>query len=94
RGKQMELPITITNPQTEVMIDVNALVDTGSTGSCINTNFVHRHGLTTTKFEEPIEVFNADGTNNEHGHILEYVRLPVTIGDHKEVLMLLVTQLG
>jgi hypothetical protein len=41
-----------------------------------------------------IRVFNADATENKKGLIKEYIRLPITIGDHTNYQSFLVTDIG
>ncbi|KAJ3559362.1 hypothetical protein NM688_g396 [Phlebia brevispora] len=94
RGKQMDVPMRISIPETERQLDVVALLDTGSTGSCISENFVKKHNIDTWKFDQAIGVYNADGSNNAGGPITKYTKLDLIIGDHKERIMLLVTDLG
>lgn len=75
-------------------MDAEALLDTGSTGSCMHRDFVRRHRLETHMFDVPIEVYNADGTVNSGGRITHYVDLLIQIGDHRERMSFLVTDLG
>ncbi|KAI8994172.1 hypothetical protein BD414DRAFT_411840, partial [Trametes punicea] len=92
--RQMDLPLTIHIPEAERSIDAVALLDTGSTGSCMHRDFVRRHGLDMQALENPIEVYNADGTVNAGGRITHCVRATVRIGDHQERMAFLVTDLG
>ena len=45
-------------------------------------------------FNQPIAVFNADGTPNIGGSLTHYVVVRIQIGDHTEHLLLFVTDLG
>ena len=60
---------------------MKALIDSGCTGSCINENFVKKHGLNTTELPKSIPVFNADGSSNIAGRLTHMVQLLVIIGD-------------
>ncbi|RDX47133.1 hypothetical protein K466DRAFT_440127, partial [Polyporus arcularius HHB13444] len=91
---QMDIPLILENPETTVKQSVQALLDTGCTGSCIHRDLVRRAGLTPKPYERPIPVHNADGTPNIGGHITHYVEVFVTIGNHREKMQLLVTDLG
>ncbi|EPQ54985.1 hypothetical protein GLOTRDRAFT_10551, partial [Gloeophyllum trabeum ATCC 11539] len=93
-GMQMDLPLTLTQLETEKRNDVIVLLDTGCTGSCINENTIVKLGLEQHHFENDIPVFNADGTLNAAGNITEYIRVKGQIGNHEEVLNLLITNLG
>ena len=50
--------------------------------------------LTMIPFDQPIAVFNADGTPNIGGSLTHYVVVRIQIGDHAEHLPLFVTDLG
>lgn len=93
-GRQMDLPVILSVPETGTKIDVKALLDTGCTGSCLNENFVKRHNIDTWNFDSPISVYNADRSNNSAGPITKYAKIDVIIGDHQEKIMFLVTDLG
>ena len=90
----MDVPITIHIPETERAVEVTGLLDSGSTGSCVHRDFVKRHGLEMRALPNAIDVYNADGSTNSGGRITHYVRLPIQIGDHRETMTFLVTDLG
>ena len=75
-------------------LPVNALLDSGCTGSCIDEDFVRRNGISTRKTALPIPVYNADGSANSNGSITEFVDIAMTIGDHEEKIALAVAKLG
>ena len=50
--------------------------------------------MTPKPYERPIPVHNADGTPNAGGHITHYVEVFITIGNHREKMQLLITDLG
>ncbi|RDX44830.1 hypothetical protein K466DRAFT_463433, partial [Polyporus arcularius HHB13444] len=91
---QLDIPLTIENPETGEQTDLVGLVDTGCTGSCVHRDLVRRAKLTMHAFEKPIQVYNADGSPNVGGHITHYVNLWVRVGDHRERMQFLVTDLG
>jgi len=43
-------------------------------------------GINIKKYPRPIPVYNADGTTNSGGPILEYVEMNIQIGKHIEIL--------
>ena len=53
-----------------------------------------KQGINTIKFKNPIDIYNADGSNNQGGQITSYALLDITIGNHMEKLMFLITDLG
>jgi hypothetical protein len=58
-------------------VGVAALLDSGCDGSSINHCFIKRNNIPTRKVVNPVQVLNADGTENKHGYITEYVILQV-----------------
>ena len=90
----MNVPVILYIPGSDRRIDGEALLDSGSTGSCIHRDYVRRHGLETQAFDAPIDVYNADGSVNSGGRITHFVQLLVQIGDHRERMTFLVTDLG
>ncbi|KIJ06944.1 hypothetical protein PAXINDRAFT_28783, partial [Paxillus involutus ATCC 200175] len=70
------------------------LVDSGCTGSSIDSGFVRAKGLNAQPLPRPIPVYNADGTLNKGGSITHFVTLQMTIGKHSERITFGVTDLG
>ena len=73
------------------------LLDTGCNFSSIDSDFVRKNGLTTYKFEESYDLYNADMSLN--GTITDYVQVRMTIEDaegqsHVELLTMQVARLG
>ena len=85
-GRQLEAFVTLKPSDSEDLseIDAHALVDSGCTGSCIDSRFVARYQLPTKQYIAPLKVSNADGSENEGGLIMEYVETDLIIGAHKE----------
>lgn len=94
QGKQMDVPVTVEDPATEQMINTIALLDSGSTGSCMSWRSVKKCGLEVYDFDVPIDVYNAKRSTNSGGQITSYARLSIIIGNHQETMMFLVTDLG
>ncbi|KAI9066868.1 hypothetical protein FKP32DRAFT_1564884, partial [Trametes sanguinea] len=90
----MDIPITIHIPEAGRSLDAVALLDMGSTGSCMHRDFATRHALDLRPLDRPIEVFNADGTVNAGGRITHAADVCVQIGDHRERMSFLITELG
>ena len=65
----MNVPITIKTPQRNLRMV--ALLDSGCTGSCLNTQWVKEQGIPTRPLAHPILVYNADGTQNIGGSLKE-----------------------
>ena len=73
------------------------LLDTGCNFSSIDSDFVRKNDLTTYKFEESYDLYNADMSLN--GTITDYVQVCMTIEDaegqsHVELLTMQVARLG
>ena len=84
-GRQLEVLLTLLPPNlSSDGIDAHALIDSGCTGSCIDSRFVSRYQLITKPYINPLKVHNADGSDNEGGLITEYVELEMAIGRYQE----------
>ena len=92
--RQLDIPLILTNPENGQKVDIIGMMDTGCTGSCIHRDLVQRMELTMIPFEQPIAVFNANGTPNIGGSLTHYVVVQIQIRDHAEHLPLFVTNLG
>jgi len=93
-GRQLDLELTLGTLDDRRNFRVNALLDSGCTGSCIDRTFVKENGINTEKLPILVMVYNADGTPNSAGAITETVRLHVKIQSHIEIAEFAVTDLG
>ena len=66
------------------MAEETTLLDSGATENFINHATVIRLCLGTKKLEKPHQVFNVDGTYNQHGTITHACDLLVSKGGKKE----------
>ena len=73
---------------------VEALLNSGCTGSCIHQAFVDKNGIVVKQFDYPSVVYNTDGTENMNGKITSYVDLDMIIDGHKETCQFAVTNLN
>ena len=73
---------------------MEALIDSGATGSCINQEYMNKHNLPMKELPIKMPVYNSDGTLNKNGAIKGFVEIRMTIGDHSEKIELGVTNLG
>ena len=95
RREQTLLPVVLhTRELPRRNIEVQALLDSGCTGSCIDEDFVRQNGIITRRTALPIPVYNADGSANATGSITEFVDISMSIGDHQEQIALAVAKLG
>lgn len=62
-------------------IRLMALLDCEATHCFISPQTVIRHRWTAHKLDQPLPVFNADGTPNRQGSITEYILLFFSLAD-------------
>ncbi len=94
RSLDLDLTVELKTTDTGSEFRTNALVDSGATGSFIDSDFVRRNGIATRKLSRPVPVLNVDGTPNEGGQIMEVVDLILRYKRHGERILLAVTNLG
>src|SRR5437899_5216512 len=75
-------------------IEVEALLDSGTTGCFVDKGWALDRRLPLSKLIKPVPVLNVDGTRNQEGDITHYVLLTVGIVKHAEKLWCAVTCLG
>jgi hypothetical protein len=68
---RLDVPLTITSLDDRKSYDVQALLDSSSTSSCIDEGFVHAKGLKTRKLPHAIPCYNADGLLNKTQQITD-----------------------
>src|SRR6266849_2825081 len=91
---KLTMGIQLSTPGHPEKINVAALLDSGCDGSSIDHRFILRNKIPTRQVQNPMKVTNADGMENKHGMIKEYVILRVQIDEHVEELEFAVTQLN
>ncbi|EGN91996.1 hypothetical protein SERLA73DRAFT_38569, partial [Serpula lacrymans var. lacrymans S7.3] len=94
QGNQMNITCKLTTLDTQRSMMIQALLDSGCTGSCIDYKFVKKQEYQTHNILRPIPVYNANGTLNKDGAIKEFVELKMEIDDHSERIHFAVTNLG
>jgi len=92
--KQLNIRVKLTTTDTHKTFCKQALIDSGSTSSCISWKFIEENNLNTIQLPFLITCYNADGTTNKNSSVTEVVRMSMTIGDHQELIQLSVTNLG
>ncbi|KAG5735995.1 hypothetical protein E4T56_gene18367 [Termitomyces sp. T112] len=70
-----------------------ALLDSGTTGLFLYTDYVQQHCLTTHSLSRPIPVYNVDGMLNEAGSIRSMVDLVLHYQDHSKRAAFAITSL-
>ena len=88
----LTISIEIATSEVNKTVKTSALVDSGAGGKFINQNFAQKFKI--HKLDQPLKVYNVDGTENKQGTIKNYVNLKFTIGNKNFNKRLLVTGLG
>jgi len=88
------LPVEIGTMDTSELYSVKALLDSRTTGSFIDRDFVHSKGINTWTLSHNILVFNIDGSPNEAGQISEVVDILLCYKTHSKRMLLTVSSLG
>ena len=70
------------------------MVDSGATTKFLHRLFIERNSVTTRKLARPIPLYNIDGTENHDGTITEVAVLDMAVGDHREKVVFVVTDIG
>jgi len=87
----MHIPITLEGTKT---VETRALIDSGAGGIFIDQKFLAQTNLQLETLEQPITVYNVDGTRNKQGTISHFVRTTIRLGNTVLPIRLLVTGLG
>ena len=90
----LRLKVEIETTDTVERKSVTALLDSRSTGKCIDRDYAKSCWFNLVKLAQPIPVYNVDGTPNEAGSIMEVVSLILCYNNHSERMTFCVTNLG
>ncbi len=63
---------------------IQALVDSGATGSFVDRKYAESQQWNLRELEHPVLVSNVDGTTNSSSKITHAIDLLITFGEHKE----------
>ena len=69
------------------------MVDSGATTKFLHRRFVEQNHMSIRKLKQPIPLYNIDGTENRDGTITEVAILDMTVGDHQEQVVFMVTDI-
>jgi len=94
QGTSLLLPVEIGTMNTSELHSVEALLDSGATGSLIDRDFVCSKGMNTWTLSHNIPVFNVDGSPNEAGQISDVVDVVLRYKTHSERMLLAISGLG
>ncbi|GLB41215.1 putative retrotransposable element tf2 155 kda protein type 1-like [Lyophyllum shimeji] len=88
------LGVEVETTDTQEILGLKALLDSGASGLFLHIRFVRERGITTRTLSRPIPVKNVDGTVNAAGAITEVVDLVLRYNGHSERVVFAVTDLG
>ena len=80
--KQLNVQVKLMTIDTYKIFCKQALVNSGSTSSCISQRFIKENNLNIIQLPFLITCSNTDRTTNKNGSITEVVKMNMTIGDH------------
>ena len=87
------MDVGITSKSKEFQV-ISALLDSRANATFIDKVVAERLGLTLEALENPIHVFNVDGSCNSSGDVTHAVNITVDFLGHREELHAEVTNLG
>ncbi len=94
KEKQSHFHISCLLSEHHHTVKVAAMVDSGATSLFLDKKYTDCHKMLLIPLENPIHLFNIDGTPNEAGSITHKVQLSLQIGQDEEKFDFLVTSLG
>ena len=88
------LKVTGEGKNAEKQFKINALIDSGAQGKFLNKEFALRNRIVLNKLNNPITVYNVDGTKNNSGKIEYSTWLKMKIDNKEMNTRFLVTDIG
>ena len=70
------------------------MVDSSATTKFLHRCFVEWNSVMMRKLARPIPLYNIDGTENCDGMLTEVAVLDMAVGDHREKVVFMVTDIG
>jgi len=80
--KQLNVRVKLSMTDTHRMFCKQALVNLGSSISCISQKFVKENLINTHQLLFPITCYNANSSTNRDRSVTEVIEINMTIGDH------------
>ncbi len=87
----MRIPVLFESAHATAEREV--LVDSGATDNFISKNLLNRLKIGYLPVENPIKIWNVDGTHNQDGAITHFTDLQVHMGTETKTLQFLITNL-
>jgi len=92
--KQLNIRVKLSITDTHRMFCKQALVNSGSSTSCISWKFIKENLINTCQLPFLITCYNTNGSTNKDRSVTEVTEMNITISDHQELIQLSVTNLG
>src|SRR6266702_4290039 len=90
--QSMQIPVLFKSTHTTAKREV--LADSRATNNFINSQLLQRLRISYLPVQNPIKIWNVDGTLNQDGNITHYTDLQVKTGKETYTLRFLITNLG
>ena len=90
--QSMWIPVLFKSAHTTAEWEV--LANSGATNNFINSQLLKWLQISYLPVENPIKIWNIDGTLNQDGNITHYTDLQVQTGQETQILQFLITNLG
>jgi hypothetical protein len=84
RTQSLQLSVQVQTTDTGQTFGMKALLDSGTSGLFVDSDFVKRNQINTKQLTHPIPVNNVDGTANKSGLICEVADLILSYDGHTE----------
>ena len=84
--KQLNIRVKLQMTNTYRIFYKQALVDSGSSSSCISWKFIKENLIDIHLLPFSITCYNTDGSTNKDRSITEVVEINMTIGDHQKLI--------
>ena len=84
------IPIQLSSKQQHK--DLVAMVDSGAITKFLYRCFVKQNHVLTRKLKQPIPLYNIDGTENHNGTITKVAILDMTVDEHQEQVVFVVSE--
>ena len=96
-NKTLFIPVQLSSSEPEerkIVETTLAMIDSGAGGTFIDRNYAKKIGIPLEELQEPLCVYNVDGTMNKTGTITHAVRINININGRQTLVKLFVTGLG
>ena len=90
----ISIPIKCKTDEGNKTVETQILLDSGAGGTFMNRSFAKKHHILLHKLPKSIVPKNVDGTINKAGQIDYFTWIQTTIDGRKDLVRLLITDLG